>query len=90
MGILDRVSTILRSNVNAMLDAAEDPEKMIDQIIRDQAEGLRQLRGQVAETIAEEKRLEAEANRNRQLAGEWGGKAELAVRKASDRLAKEA
>lgn len=90
MGILDRVSTILKSNINAMLDSAEDPEKMIDQIIRDQAEGLHQLRGSVAETIAEEKRLRAEADRNSQLATEWGQKAELAVRKAADDLAREA
>ncbi len=90
MGILDRVSTILKANVNAMLDSAEDPEKMIDQIIRDQAEGLSQLRGQVAETIAEEKRLRAEADRNRQLGTEWGQKAELAVRKSADDLAREA
>jgi phage shock protein A len=90
MGILDRVSTILKSNINAMLDSAEDPEKMIDQIIRDQAEGLSQLRGQVAETIAEEKRLRASADSNRQLAKEWGQKAELAVRKSADDLAREA
>ena len=90
MGILDRVSTILKSNINALLDMAEDPEKMIDQIIRDQAEGLHQLRGSVAETIAEEKRLRAEADRNLQLAAEWGRKAELAVRKNADDLAREA
>lgn len=90
MGILDRISTILRSNINAVLDAAEDPEKMIDQIIRDQEDGIRQARGQVAEMIAEEKRLKAEAEQNRRLAEEWGSKAELAVRKGADSLAREA
>ncbi len=90
MGILDRISTILRSNINAILDAAEDPEKVIDQIIRDQEDGIRQARGQVAEMIAEEKRLRAEAEHNQKLAVEWGQKAELAVRRGADDLAREA
>ncbi|MHB1007392.1 MAG: PspA/IM30 family protein [Chloroflexota bacterium] len=90
MGILDRVSTILRSNVNAMLDAAEDPEKMIDQIIRDQEDGIRQARVQVTEMLAEQKRLEAESEHNEKLSGQWGQKAELAVRKNADDLAREA
>jgi len=90
MGILDRISTILRANINAMLDQAEDPEKMIDQIIRDQEDGIRQARNQVAEMIAEEKRLRGEADENHRLATEWGQKAELAVRKNADDLAREA
>ena len=90
MAILDRISTILRANINALLDQAEDPEKVIDQIIRDQAEALTQLRGQVAQIIAEEKRLEAETTHNQQLALDWGRKAELAVRKSADDLAREA
>ncbi len=90
MGILDRVATILRSNVNALLDAAEDPELMIDQIIRDQADGIRQARGQVAEMIAEEKRLRAQVEENEKLVEEWGRKAELAVVRGVDDLAREA
>lgn len=90
MGILDRISTILRSNVNALLDAAEDPEKMIDQIIRDQEDGIRQARSQVAEMIAEEKRLRGEMEENQQLAKEWERKAELAVARGVEDLAREA
>lgn len=90
MGILDRVSTILRANINSILDAAEDPEMMLDQIIRDMEDAIRQARGQVAEMIAEEKRLRAEADHNNRLALEWGRKAELAVRKNADDLAREA
>ncbi|MHB1416427.1 MAG: PspA/IM30 family protein [Chloroflexota bacterium] len=90
MGILDRISTILRANVNAMLDSAEDPAEMIDQIIRDQEEAIKQARGQVAEMIADEKRLESEAEENEKLAEEWGRKAELAVGKGADDLAREA
>jgi phage shock protein A len=90
VGILDRISTILRSNVNAMLDAAEDPEKMIDQIIRDQADGIRQARSQVAEMIAEEKRLKSEVEENDKLADQWGRKAELALTRGTEDLAREA
>lgn len=90
MGILDRVSTILRANINSILDSAEDPEVMVDQIIRDMEDAIKQARGQVAEMIAEEKRLKAEADHNRSLAEEWSRKAELAVRKGADDLAREA
>ena len=71
MGILDRMSTILRANINAMLDQAEDPEKTLDQLIRDMADAIGQARGQVAEMIAQEKLLEADMERNNNLAREW-------------------
>lgn len=90
MGILDRISTILRANINALLDQAEDPEKTLDQIIRDMADAIGQARGQVAEMIAQEKLLEADMERNSGLAREWGQKAELAVSRGADDLAKEA
>jgi phage shock protein A len=90
MGILDRVSTILRANINALLDQAEDPEKTLDQIIRDMADAIGQARGQVAEMIAQEKLMEADMQRNANLAREWGQKAELAVSRGADDLAKEA
>ena len=90
MGILDRVSTILRANINALLDQAEDPEKTLDQIIRDMADAIGQARGQVAEMIAQEKLLEADYERNQQLADQWRQKAELAVARGADDLAKEA
>jgi phage shock protein A len=90
MGILDRLSTILRANINAMLDQAEDPEKTLDQLIRDMRDAIGQARGQVAEMIAQEKLLEADMERNMNLAREWGGKAELAVSRNADSLAREA
>jgi phage shock protein A len=90
MGILDRVSTILRANINSLLDQAEDPEKTLDQIIRDMADAIGQARGQVAEMIAQEKLIEADMERNANLAREWGQKAELAVTRGADDLAKEA
>lgn len=90
MGIFDRVSRLLRANVNDALDNAEDPEKMLDQLIRDMSEELRQARGQVAAMIAQEKELaadKAEADRN---AAEWQRRAELAVGQGKDDLAREA
>jgi phage shock protein A len=90
MGILDRMSTILRANINAMLDQAEDPEKTLDQVIRDMSAAIGEARGQVAEMIAQEKLLEADMERNANLSREWGGKAELAVSRGADDLAKEA
>src|SRR5919108_704338 len=90
MGILDRVSTILRANINALLDQAEDPEKTLDQLIRDMADAIGQARGQVAEMIAQEKLLEADMERNLNLARGWSEKAELAISRGADDLAKEA
>lgn len=90
MGILDRVSNILRANINDLLDRAEDPEKMLNQIIRDMEDALRQGQAQVAEQIAQEKLIQADLVRAQENADAWNRKAELAVAKNSDDLAREA
>lgn len=90
MTILDRINTILRANINAMLDKAENPEVVIDQIIRDMASAIAEARGQVADMIAQEKILQANLARNRELTAEWEQKATLAVQKGRDDLAREA
>ena len=90
MGILNRISTITRSNINAILDQAEDPEKMLDQLTRDMASGIQQARVEVAKMIADEKELQANAERSQQLADDWQSKAELAVKKGAEDLAREA
>jgi phage shock protein A len=90
MGILDRTSTILRANINALLDQAEDPEKALDQIIRDMADAIAQARGQVAEMIAQEKLLETDVERSQSLGQQWAHKAALAVGRGADDLAREA
>lgn len=90
MGILNRISTIAKSNLNAMLDAAEDPAKMLDQLTRDMRDGIAQSRTEVAKMIADEKELQANAERSQQLADEWQKKAELAMQKGSEDLAREA
>jgi phage shock protein A len=90
MGILDRMSRLIRANINDMIDRAEDPEKMIDQILRDMESNIRTARSQVAAMIAQEKELEADLGETKQLAAEWGAKAKRAVDAGKEDLAREA
>lgn len=90
MGIFDRMSRLIRANVNDVLDRAEDPEKMIDQILRDMDSNMRTARTQVASMIAQEKELEADLHETRQLSEEWASKARRAVEAGKDDLAREA
>ncbi len=90
MGILDRTSQILRANINDLLNHAEDPEKMLNQILNDMEDAIRQGQSQVAEQIAQEKMIQADLDTAKQNADAWGKKAELAVSKNADDLAREA
>lgn len=90
MGILDRISQLARANINDMLDRAEDPEKMLNQILRDMETNIRQAREQVAAMIAQEKEIEADLTQVRRLSSEWGAKAKRAVDAGKDDLAREA
>jgi len=90
MGILSRMKTIFKSEVNATLDKAEDTEKMLTQTVLDMQEQLQKAKQQVAIAIADEKRLERSYQENEQLTGQWMDKAKLAVQKGSDELAKAA
>jgi phage shock protein A len=89
-GMMDRLTRLIRANVNDLIDRAEDPEKMIDQILREMNEGIVMARAQVAAMIAQEKELELDAAETKKLAGEWGKKAERAVSAGKDDLAREA
>ena len=90
MGLMDRLSNLIRANVNEMIDRAEDPEKMLDQILRDMQSNMTTARAQVASMIAQEKELEADLAETSNLAKEWGIKAERAVAAGKDDLAREA
>lgn len=90
MGIFDRMSRLIRANVNDVIDRAEDPEKMIDQILRDMDSNMRTARTQVAAMIAQEKELEADLQETQQLSSEWSAKAKRAVDAGKDDLAREA
>jgi phage shock protein A len=90
MGVIDHVSRLVRANVNDLLDQAEDPEKMIDQIIRDMESNIADARKQVAAMIAQEKELEYDRDETQKLADAWGDKAKRAVEAGKDDLAREA
>jgi phage shock protein A len=90
VGIFDRLSRLIRANVNDLIDGAEDPEKMLNQILRDMESAIPQARTQVQEMIAQEKLIEADRDQAQRLALEWGNKAQRAVAAGKDDLAREA
>jgi phage shock protein A len=90
MGILDRIRTVLKSNINALISKAEDPEKMLNQLVIDMNEQLLEAKKQVAMSIADEKKLERQMLENKSQAEDWEKKAMLAVKAGKDDLAKEA
>lgn len=90
MSLLDRVSTLLRANLNDMVDKAEDPEKMLKQIVLDMENQLMQVKTQVAIAIAGEHLLEKKRAEHEKESAEWRRKAELAVEKGHDDLARAA
>jgi phage shock protein A len=90
MGIMDRLSNLIRANVNDLIDRAEDPEKMLDQILRDMNANINVARSQVAAMIAQEKELELDLQETQKLSAEWGAKAKKAVDAGKDDLAREA
>ncbi|MBI5305061.1 MAG: PspA/IM30 family protein [Chloroflexi bacterium] len=90
MGILERTTQILRANINDLLNSAEDPEKLLNQIMRDMEDALDKGKAQVAEQIAQEKMLQNDLNAAKKNADEWEQKAELALSKGREDLAREA
>jgi phage shock protein A len=90
MGILERISALLKANINELLDQAEDPEKMLNQLIRDMEEGHREAREQVINAMADQKRLEKKYLANLNLAKEWEHRAEVAVQSDDEDLARKA
>jgi len=87
MGIFTRITDILSANLNSMLDNAENPEKMVNQLIREMEDTLVEVKSNAARVIADRKTLERHISylKNDQL--EWEKKAELAVSKGRDDLA---
>jgi phage shock protein A len=90
MALLERVSTLIRANLNDLIDKAEDPEKMIKQVILDMQNQLMQVKTQVAIAIADQHVLEKKQRENAEKEAEWVRKAELAVDKKQDDLARAA
>ena len=90
MGLLERVSTLIRANLNDMIDRAEDPEKLIKQVILDMDNQYLQVKTQVAVSIADQHMLEKKLRENEDAGRDWMRKAELAVEKQQDDLARAA
>jgi len=90
MSIAERISTLVRANINDLIDRAEDPEKVIKQLLFDMNSQLLEAKTEVAAAIADQKRLYDNYRQNQAEADEYQRKAELAVEKGDDALAREA
>ncbi len=90
MGIFSRLGTLLKSNLNDLISKAEDPQKMLNQIVVDMQNQLVDAKKQVAMSIVDQKRLEKQRDEQSELSKEWERKAMLAVRAGDDNLAREA
>src|SRR3954464_6765030 len=90
MGIFDRFSALLKSNINDLISRAEDPEKMLTQILVDMRGQLVKAKQQVASAIADEKRLRDQADAEFKQAQDWERRAMLAIQEGRDDLAKQA
>src|SRR5215207_1064614 len=90
MGLFDRLGTLLRSNINDLISRAENPEKMLNQLIVDMKGLLAKAKQQVASAIADEKKLQSDAEGMKKQAEDWERRAMLAVQEGRDDLAKQA
>jgi phage shock protein A len=82
--ILGRIGQLIRANVNAILDSAEDPEKMLDQLVRDFTNNMAEAEEAVAQTIGNLRLVEDDAREAREAVTEWAGKAAAASRRADE------
>ncbi len=90
MGLFDRLWRVIRANINSLVGAAEDPEKILEQAVMDMQEDLIQLRQAVAGAIAAQKRTERQFSQAESTATEWYQRAQLALQKGEENLAREA
>ena len=90
MGIFDRLASLIKSNLNDAISSAENPEKMLNQIIVDMRDQLAKAKQQVAGAIADEKRLHDQADQEAKQSAEWEQRAMMAIQQGRDDLARQA
>ena len=90
MGLFDRVSRLVRANVNDMVSKAEDPEKILDQAVMDMQDNLVQMKQAVAGAIAAQRRTQQQYENNLKESETWTARAQLALQKGDENLAREA
>lgn len=90
MGFFERIWRVIRANLNSLINGAEDPEKILEQTVMDMQEDLIQLRQAVAGAIASQKRTERQYHQAETTSQEWYQRAQLALQKGDERLAREA
>jgi phage shock protein A len=90
MGLFGRLWRVIRANINSLISQAEDPEKILEQTVMDMQQDLVQLRQAVAQAIATQKRTERQSSQAKTTAEEWYRRAQLALQKGEERLAREA
>ena len=90
MGIFQKLSTVIKSNINDLISRAENPEKMLNQIILDMRDQLAKAKREVAAAIADERKLKAQLDDEAKQSRDWEHRAMLAVKEGRDDLAKQA
>ncbi len=90
MGLFERIMGVIRSQINSLVSQAEDPEKILEQAVMDMQTDLIQVRQAVAQAIATQKRTERQYDQAQSTADEWYRRAQLALQKGDENLAKEA
>lgn len=90
MNLADRFFRVVKANVNGLLGSLEDPEKILEQAVNDMQNDLVKVRQSYAEISASQKRMESQKNQAQSMADEWYKRAQLALSKSDDELAREA
>lgn len=90
MGLISRMSDIVQANINAILDKAEDPQKIIKLLVEEMEETLVEVRGVAAKSLAEKTRLQRQLKKYQILGDSWQAKAQLAINKGREDLARSA
>lgn len=90
MGLFDRISRVIKANINDLVSKAEDPEKLLEQSLVEMQEDLVQLRQAVASAIASQKRFQQQYSQAQDQVNTWHQRAQLALQKGDENLAREA